>query len=454
MVKIHGYIGRPESARKKGARQFFFVNDRYMRHPYFHKAVSSAYDNLIPVGEQVSYFIYFEVEPSDIDVNIHPTKTEIKFENEQAVWQILSAAVKETLGRFNAVPSIDFDTEGMPDIPAFENSPYTVAPPQTSFDPSYNPFNTTAVPPSAYSSASATNKETERESFGQDVREWGGSTGSSVRSSMNKGGMPDFGRSGNYTPSFGSHKNRVEWEPLFEGLERTSSDSDIQPEEEVRPFFPESTEWGQASQEDAVTPSFSSEEGEKQSQENSMHHYQYKGSYILTSVKSGLMIINQQRAHIRILFDRYMAQIENRKNASQRMLFPDMVHFSPSEIPVLEEFMDDLNALGFDLSSLGGGTYSINGIPAGIEGLNPEKLVTDMVQTAIEKGCKVKEEVQSMLALSLAKAAAIVPGQVLTDEEMNRLVDDLFAVSTPNYTPDGKTVLAVLKEDDLEKMFK
>lgn len=107
MVKIHGYIGRPESARKKGARQFFFVNGRYMRHPYFHKAVSSAYDNLIPVGEQVSYFIYFEVEPSDIDVNIHPTKTEIKFENEQAVWQILSAAVKETLGRFNAVPSID-----------------------------------------------------------------------------------------------------------------------------------------------------------------------------------------------------------------------------------------------------------------------------------------------------------------------------------------------------------
>ena len=185
-----------------------------------------------------------------------------------------------------------------------------------------------------------------------------------------------------------------------------------------------------------------------------MRHYQYKGSFILTSVKSGLMIINQQRAHVRILFERYMAQIENRKNTSQRILFPDMVHFSPSEIPMLEECMDDLNALGFELSSLGGGTYAINGIPAGIEGLNPEKLVTDMVHTAIEKGCKVKEEVQNMLALSLAKAAAIVPGQILTDEEMNRLVDDLFAVSTPNYTPDGKTVLAVLKEEDLEKMFK
>ena len=188
--------------------------------------------------------------------------------------------------------------------------------------------------------------------------------------------------------------------------------------------------------------------------EKSAQHYQYKGSYILTSVKSGLMIIDQQRAHIRILYDQYMNQIANRRNVSQRMLFPDMVHFSPAEIPVLEEIMDDLTALGFELSNLGGGSYAINGIPAGIEGLNPETLVTNMVQTAIEKGCKVKEEVQSMLALSLAKAAAIVPGQVLTNEEMNNLVDELFAVSTPNYTPDGKVVLSVLKEYDLEILFK
>ena len=166
------------------------------------------------------------------------------------------------------------------------------------------------------------------------------------------------------------------------------------------------------------------------------------------------MIIDQQRAHIRILYDQYMAQMESKKHVSQRMLFPDMVHFSPAEIPVLEEIMDDLDALGFDLSSLGGGTYSINATPAGIEGLNPEMLITNMVQAAIEKGCKVKEEVQSLLALSLAKAAAIVPGQVLSNEEMNNLVDGLFAVSTPNYTPDGKTVLTVVKEDELEKMFR
>ena len=126
MVRVSGFVGKPETARKKGARQYFFVNGRYMRHPYFHKAIMDAYEQLVPVGEQVSYFIYFEVNPANIDVNIHPTKTEIKFENEQAIWQILAAAVKETLGKFNAVPSIDFDTEGMPDIPAFDASPYLV----------------------------------------------------------------------------------------------------------------------------------------------------------------------------------------------------------------------------------------------------------------------------------------------------------------------------------------
>ena len=402
MVKIHGFIGKPETARKKGARQYFFVNNRYMRHPYFHKAVTDAYEHLIPVGEQVSYFLYFEIEPSHIDVNIHPTKTEIKFENEQAIWQILSACVKETLGRFNAVPSIDFDTEGMPDIPAFDMDVQSTGQlPETSYDPSYNPFNQTrVVSPSSYSSSYA-------------------------------------------------QKPKTDWEPLYQGLERKETADNWQQQPD---FFPEENA-------PAATPAYEepmlyTEASAEVALEKTTQHYQYKGSYILTSVKSGLMIIDQQRAHIRILYDQYMAQMENHKHVSQRMLFPDMVHFSPSEVPVLEEIMGELESLGFDLSSLGGGTYSINGTPAGIEGLNPEMLVTNMVQAAIEKGCKVKEEVQSLLALSLAKAAAIVPGQVLTNEEMNNLVDGLFAVATPNYTPDGKTVLTVVQEDELEKMFR
>jgi DNA mismatch repair protein MutL len=166
------------------------------------------------------------------------------------------------------------------------------------------------------------------------------------------------------------------------------------------------------------------------------------------------MIIDQQRAHIRILYDQYMNQIANRRNVSQRMLFPDMVHFSPAEIPVLEEIMDDLTALGFELSNLGGGSYAINGIPAGIEGLNPVELVRNMLHTAMEKGNDVKEEIQNILALTLARAAAIVYGQVLSNEEMVSLVDNLFACPSPNYTPDGKTVLTTIKEEDIERLFK
>ena len=396
MVRISGFVGRPETSRKKGARQYFFVNGRYMRHPYFHKSVMDAYEHLIPVGEQVSYFIYFEVDAANIDVNIHPTKTEIKFENEQAVWQILSAAVKETLGKFNAVPSIDFDTEGMPDIPAFENSPYSSLQfPQTSYNPSYNPFNTS---PSS-------------------------------------------------SPSYSRQESKG-WEHFYEGLERQTGNAvaDVYPEEAMPVEEYTSAEaslpfYGQTGEATPVA-------------EASSQHYQYKGRYILTSVKSGLMVIDQQRAHIRVLYDRYLEQISSRQGASQGMLFPDIVQFSASEIPVLQEIMEDLSFLGFELTDLGGGSYAINGVPAGIEGLQPVKLVQDMLQTAIEKGCKVKEEVQSILALSLANATAIVPGQVLSAEEMNHLVDDFLTSTSPNYTPDGKVALAVIKEDELEKLFK
>lgn len=397
MVRVSGFVGRPESARKKGARQYFFVNGRYMRHPYFHKAIMDAYEHLIPVGEQVSYFIYFDVDPGNIDVNIHPTKTEIKFENEQAIWQILAAAVKETLGKFNAVPSIDFDTEGMPDIPAFESSPYAgIQPPKTTYNPDYNPFNTSAVPPSSYSS-----------------------------------------------------KPSRDWEQLYEGLEHHSSAQHIQ-----KSYPDDGDYFTAASMEQPVTPTLYDHSEEAAMGEKSSQHYQFKGRFILTSVKSGLMIIDQQRAHIRILYEQYLEQITRRQGASQGMLFPDIVQFPVSEVPVLQEIMEDLSYLGFELTDLGGGSYAINGIPSGIEGLNPVELIQSMVHTAMEKGGKVKEEVQSNLALTLAKAAAIVPGQVLTNEEMNGLVDGLFAVATPNYTPDGKTVLSVLQEDELEKLFK
>ena len=394
MVRISGFVGRPETSRKKGARQYFFVNGRYMRHPYFHKAVMDAYEQLVPTGEQVSYFLYFEVEPANIDVNIHPTKTEIKFENEQAIWQILSAAIKESLGKFNAVPSIDFDTEGMPDIPAFENSPYSgLQMPKTTYNPEYNPFNTSSSSPSY----------TRQDSKG--------------------------------------------WDKFYEGLEQHSSPASAF-------SYPEDGDYFVEQPQEEQNPTLYGQMEESASVETSAQHYQYKGHYIMTSVKSGLMVIDQHRAHVRILYDRYLSQIASRQGASQGMLFPDIVQFSSSEIPVLQSIMDDLSYLGFELTDLGGGSYAINGVPAGIEGLQPIELVQNMVHTAIEKGCKVKEEVQSMLALALAKAAAIVQGQVLSNEEMNHLVDELLTSTSPNYTPDGKPALVVIQEDELEKLFK
>ena len=391
MVKISGYIAKPETSRKKGLRQYFFVNGRYMRHPYFHKAVMEAYDRLIPVGEQVSYFIYFDVDPANIDVNIHPTKTEIKFENEQAIWQILSAAVKETLGKFSAVPSIDFDTEDMPDIPAF-NADAPLHAPQLHYNADYNPFKSSSA------------------SYGGE----------------------------------GYSRRPIEWEALYSGVSKASKMNTPAPDE---------VDAGEVSHPATGSQALIGHGMPGTRQEQGAQHFQFKGRFILTSVKSGLLVIDQHRAHVRVLFDRYMAQIAQKQGVSQGVLFPEMIQLPASEAAVLEAIQDDLSAVGFELSPLGGGSYAINGVPAGIEGLNPVELVQSMLHTAMEKGGDVKEEVQSMLALTLARAAAIVYGQVLSSEEMANLVDSLFACPSPNYTPDGHVVLATIKEEDIEKLF-
>ena len=386
LVKISGFVAKPETARKKGAHQYFFVNGRYMRHPYFHKAVMEAYERLIPAGEQVSYFVYFDVDPKNIDVNIHPTKTEIKFENEQAIWQILAAAVKETLGRFSAVPSIDFDTEDMPDLPTF-NGTASCAPPKVSYDSGFDPFKSATAP-----------------SYGGDTR---------------------------------ARSVSGDWEQLYAGVARASKMN-----EPVADLLPDEEELA-----GTVLPV------EEPMVEKGALHFQLKGRFILTSVKSGLMLIDQHRAHVRVLFDKYMEQIRTRKGVSQGVLFPEVVELTPAETVVLDALSDDLAAVGFDLSPLGGGSYAVNRVPAGIEGLSPVDLIRNMVHTAQEKGADVREEVQSILALTLARSAAIVYGQALSEEEMANLVDSLFACQTPGYTPDGRTVLITVKEEEIEKRF-
>lgn len=379
MCKITGFVGKPESARKKGAHQFFFVNDRYMKHPYFNKAVMTAFERMVPQGEQVPYFLYFTVAPGDIDVNIHPTKTEIKFENEQAIWQILSAAVKESLGMYNDVPTIDFDTEDKPDIPVYnpEMFPKATAP-KISVDPNYNPFKA-------------------------------------------------HGGSGSRTSAPVDQR----WEDLYEGL----SDA---PQDEEPDLF-ESLQTEESGQTNIIA-------------EKSPTHYQYKGKYIMTAVKSGLMIIDQHRAHVRVLYEQYLAQLAAHENHSQKVLFPEVVQFPASDDVILNKLLPQVKAFGFELEDLGRGSYAVNAVPAGFDGLNPVSLIRDMVEAAKESGVSAIDEINKSLALSMARAAAIPVGQVLGNDEMEGLVNNLFGCSNVNYTPDGKNVLCILQQREIEQL--
>lgn len=391
LCRIHGFVGKPESARKKGLQQYFFVNERYMKHAYFHKAVMTAFDRLIPQGEQIPYFLYFEVPAENIDVNIHPTKTEIKFENEQAIWQILLASVKEAVGKFNDVPSIDFDTEGKPDIPVFNPNGSTSAP-KISFNPQYNPFKQSSQP---------------------------------QRTTNTEG-----------------------WESLYAGLD-TNTET---PQTEL--FGQEDTPIGNVDNGETIISSVATApDATAMIEDKSPTHYQYKGSYIMTAVKSGLMIINQHRAHVRILYEAYLRQLSEHKVHSQKVLFPEMVQFSVSDSVILEHILPEMTEMGFQLDNLGGGSYAVNGVPAGIEGLNAVTLITDMVAAAIESGTHVKEEIDHVLALSLARNAAIPQGQVLSNSEMESIVNELFACSNVNYTPSGTPIIAIMQQHDIEHLF-
>ncbi len=385
MVSICGFVGKPESSRKRGAQQFFFVNNRYMRHPYFHRAVQEAFMRLIPADEQVPYFIYFDVPPAEIDVNIHPTKTEIKFENEQAIWQILLAAVREALGRFNAIPTIDFDTEGRPtDIPVFNPNtptPSKLKPPTVPVDSSFNPFDQT--PPS--------------------------------------------------TPS---HSKR------YEGYEFPA------PHEKAVPRDWQSL-YQTTKNDDLLTPSL-----EIGGESLSADHFQYRAQYILTPVQSGLMVIDQHRAHIRILNDRFLSQLEQSPLPSQRDLFPEVLHLSPEDAATYTDLQEDFHRFGFDVSDLGGNTISIIGYPSGFEGLEPQRLFLDLLSAGADRGNLSATDLYSRFAITLARAAAIPVGQVLSLLEMQDLVAQLFATKTPNYTPDGQPIIAIIPQENIEKLFK
>ncbi|MDR1737201.1 MAG: DNA mismatch repair endonuclease MutL [Candidatus Symbiothrix sp.] len=361
-IRISGFIGAPNSSRKRGALQYFFVNGRYMKHPYFHRAVMTAFEPFIPAGEQPNYFIYLELSPENIDVNIHPSKTEIKFDNEQMLFQMMLTAVKEAI----AVPSLEFDREGAVEMPAYNAQKYQpTAAPQVQMRSDYNPF-----------------KEHPR-----------------------------------------YERPPVNWEKFY----AQPSDKNLLPADNNEPTN------------NASTP---------------IQVMSIRGRYLMTTLTSGLTFIDQRRAHIRVLFDECLHRIQQQHSVSQQLLFPDMITFTPSQYLAIPHIINDLTIIGFDLSDLGNHTYSINGIPADLAHVNIVETLREMVEKALETGCEVAEEIEEALALTLARKAAIPYGKILSEEESQSLIAKLFSSAAPNYTPDGKLIMYIMPDDELEKKFK
>lgn len=373
VVKVSGFCSNLDNVKGRGAKQFFFVNGRFMRHPYFHKAVMSAYEGLVPEGDQPSYFLFLSVPPQTIDVNIHPTKTEIKFQDEQVIWKILMAAVKETVGRFEEMPTIDFNTADMPDIPIYDAS-RPVTQPKVSYNPDFNPF------------AGSRNESSQARANREN---WSKLYGEVIERKVNDGGIP-------FTPM---------------------SETFIKPEEEqIKPF-------------------------------------QYADRYILVAHEQGLMIIDQHRAHIRVLFDRFMADARNRNAASQGLLFPEMFQLSAADAATFAALKPRFAALGFDLSDMGRGAIAVQGVPSGMEGQDYERLITDMIADLRINPTQEEERQLESMALAMARKAAIPAGRHLSENEMQELVRTLKACSMASRTPDGKTVFVIKSEQEISKWF-
>lgn len=398
LVRISGFVGSPKGAKKKGAHQFFFVNGRYMRHPYFNKAVQSAYERLIPDGEQTSYFICFDVDPNQIDVNIHPSKTEIKFQDEQAIWPILLAAVRESLAKFAAVPTIDFDTANRPDIPTFRNhdNDSDLSQPLVHINSEFNPFDQSSKPTVA----------------------------------------PTISY-GTYTPK--TTVKPSQWKPAFDTAFSYPDDTSAVPELNPK----------------VDTPMLYDElpvEEKKVWEKDNASFFQYRGRFIVSTSAEGLMLVDQHRAHFRILYDQYKRQMEEHKGVSQGLLFPQMLQLPSSESTLFDSMLEELSAVGFDITPLSGGSFTILGIPAGTEGLDPVAMLQSLVEDAKTGQVQVKDEIDHQIALTLSRRAAIPVGQSLDEKEMADLLEKLFNSSNPNFTPDGATIMANITNDSIESM--
>jgi DNA mismatch repair protein MutL len=383
IVSIKGFIGKPENAKKKPGEQFFFINKRYMRNPYLNKAILNAYEQILPPDTIPSYFLYLEADPATIDVNIHPTKTEIKFENQQAIWQILHASVKESLGKNNIVPSIDFDQEQSFDIPVISKDT-PIHTPKIDVDPTFNPF-----------------KNNKFTSKGQK----------STKFSLEK-------------------DNLTNWENLYQGFEKENIPDD---------------EFSVLSILDTQTSINDNKQGE-----NVFH---FKNKYILTPVKSGLMIIDQKKAHERILFEKFMHSLKTNMAVTQKTLFPKTIELDAKDHELLLSLKAEMTALGFDIDDFGGHAIIVNGMPADSGNQEPAQIIDKFLNEYLNGETDSKQRAKESIAKALAKASAISSNQPLTPEEMREMIDLLFACKQPNYSPFGKKIVTIIKTEEIEKRF-
>lgn len=424
LAKIKGFVGTPTASKKKNAHQYMFVNGRYMRHPYFAKAIQTAYDRLIPEGQQVPFFINFEVDPARIDVNIHPTKTEIKFEDDSAIFQILLASVREALGKSGAIPALDFDVEGRPDIPPmrFEGES-DITPPQIHINTSFNPFATENP---------FTTENADRH-VGKNASKGNYQGNSTFDSSFERSGRPAV-----------SH-NATNWQQVYDEAKKSSNhlfpdddtllstQADNKGQESDTPLFDVLPSAEQASVTSTLTNEF----------------LQYHGRYIVTPLNAGLALIDQYRAHTRIIYERLMRQLKTQQAPSQRLLFPEMLTVPLSEAIVLEEIMPQLQHVGFDISPLGQGSFSILAMPLGAEGMKPAELVGSILADAVTGEAQAADTVAHLIAASLAQKIAMPVGQALCNEDMKELTEQLFTCQTPQLTPNGLPTIIMLNPENM-----
>ena len=394
LVKISGYVGTPQSAGRN-PQQFFFVNGRYMNHPYFRRAVLQAYERMISAEDAPQFFLNLEVDPSTIDVNIHPTKTEIKFENEREIWSILSIAVKEALGKFNVAPSINFDTADSIDIPVATTAVGSVPEmPKVTFNPNYNPFQSS-------------------------------------------------GCSSNYTSQ--SHSTPRNWKDLFEvrreelGVRsETTQSKDIFADKDIQ-FTSQNSQLSTFNfQLSTVEDSFL-----------------YKNRYLCVPMKSGLMFIDVQRAITRICYDNLLSQVERSTGVSQKLLFPEVLELSIEDKCLFTEIEMELRAVGFEIAEFGKSMYRIEGIPALLsEGVDTIKILETIIEEVKSSGVVVSDSIHRIIANIISQNEATIRiKRNISPEERNSLIAQLFASSNPNNTPDGRKIINILTDDVIDSMF-